>query len=354
MYEAISYEMILQRMIDRVIVSNPNLDTREGSIIYDALAPAAVELKRMYVDIDVILDETFADTASREMLIKRASERGILPQVATQATLKGKFNMDIPIGSRFSLAKLNYTVIEQISQHTFRLQCETFGVVGNYSFGTLVPIHYIEGLESAELTELLIPGEDDEETEHLRQRYFKSLDSEAFGGNITDYEEKTNALSGVGGVKVTPVWNGGGTVKIVIINSDFQAPSITLVDAVQSEIDPVSNSGQGVGFAPIGHVVTVLGVQEYLINITTNIVFQEGWTWKDVEPYAKTEIDKYFIQLSQDWASSEELIVRVSQIELRLLNVVGVIDISGTAINGIEQNCILSATHIPARGEMIG
>ena len=76
MYEAITYEDILQRMLDRV----PNtMDKREGSIIYDALAPAAAELQLMYIELDVILTETFADSASREYLILRSAERGIHP-----------------------------------------------------------------------------------------------------------------------------------------------------------------------------------------------------------------------------------------------------------------------------------
>ena len=44
MYENVTYEDILQRMLDRVPDS---MDKREGSIIYDALAPAAVELQLM-------------------------------------------------------------------------------------------------------------------------------------------------------------------------------------------------------------------------------------------------------------------------------------------------------------------
>lgn len=99
MFENITYEMLLDRMLDRV----PNtIDKREGSIIYDALAPAAVELQQMYIELDVILNETFADTASRTYLIRRAAERGIAPNAATKAVLKGMFNMNIPISSRFS------------------------------------------------------------------------------------------------------------------------------------------------------------------------------------------------------------------------------------------------------------
>lgn len=354
MYKDITYKSILQQMIQNVLLKNPNIDTREGSIIFDALAPCAIELKQLYNQIDLILDETFADTASRGMLIKRASERGIFPTNSTKAMLKGQFNIDIPIGSRLSSKNLNYIVVEKIENLCYKLQCENFGVLGNSNFGELIPINYIDGLKSAQLTELLIPATDDEDTEHLRKRYFKSLNSEAFGGNITDYKEKTNALLGVSGVKVYPVLNGAGTVTLVIINSDYSTPSTTLIDEVQTAIDPVTNSGTGVGIAPIGHFVTVLGVSTTTINITTQIVYQNNWVWDDIKTYVEQVIDDYFKELSQDWADNENLIVRISQIEIRLLNVVGIIDISKTTINGLSENCVLGINNIPIRGEFNG
>ena len=354
MYEDITYELILQRMIDRVLAQNPNIDTREGSIIYNALAPAAVELQNMYIQLDTILNESFADTQTRDYLIKRCAERGIIPEPATKAILKGEFNIDVPIGSRFSLDMLNYIVIEKISDGIFKLECETPGSEGNQQFGTLIPIDYIEGLTSAELTELLIPGEDEEDTESLRERYFNSLKSQSFGGNIADYKEKTKQLPGVGGVKVYPVWNGGGTVKLVIIDSTYNVPSSTLIDAVQTAVDPIQNQGKGVGFAPIGHVVTVEGVSATTININTNITYQEGWTWADIEPYVHKAIDDYFFELASSWENENNLIVRISQIETRILNIAGVVDIENTTINGQAQNFVLGADNIPVRGEVIG
>ncbi len=357
MYETITYEVILQRMIGRVINKNPNLDTREGSIIYDALAPAALELQNMYIELDVVLNETFADTASRESLIKRAAERGIVPLPATNAILKGRFvptSLNIPIGSRFNCNDLNYSVTKKIIDGEYELRCEAVGTIGNANFGDLIPIQYIQGLENAELTEMLIPGENEEETESLRERYFDSLESEAFGGNIADYKSKVNAIQGVGGVKVYPVWNGGGTVKLVIINSEFEKPSTTLVDTVQTKIDPTQNQGKGVGIAPIDHVVTVQGVQETVINIATNITYQDGFAWENVKPHVEKVIDDYFKELASTWENSSPLIIRISQIEIRLLNVRGIVDISNTAINGVEQNYILSDDNIPIRGDVSG
>lgn len=355
MYENVTYEVILNRMLDRVLAQNPNIDTREGSIIYNALAPAAVELQNMYIQLDTILNESFADTQTRDYLIRRCAERGVNVEPATYAIRQGEFvpsTLEIAIGTRFSLNLLNYVVVEKISDGIYKLQCETAGYDGNVESGTLIPIEYIEGLQTATLTEVLVPGEDEEDTEHLRQRYFDSLDSQAFGGNIKDYKEKTNSLDGVGGVKVYPVWNGGGTVKLVIINSDFDKPSDVLINSVQTAIDPTQNQGNGVGIAPIGHIVTVVGCSETSVDVTTKITFQEGWDWEALKPYAEQAIDDYFKELASDWASSDNIIVRISQIEIRLLNLTGVLDIADTTLNGIAHNLTIDADNIPIRGEV--
>lgn len=351
MYELVTYEVILQRMLDAV---SDTVDKREGSIIYNALAPAALELQNMYIQLDVILTESFADTASREYLIMRCAERGITPNAATKAILQGEFNMDVPIGSRFSLDLLNYQAIEKISFGVFKMECETAGEVGNENIGTLIPIDYIAGLTSAELTAVLVPGEDEEDTEDLRQRYFDYLDSQPFGGNIADYKAKTNALDGVGGVKVYPVWDGGGTVKLVIIDSTYAAPTSTLIDEVQEAADPVASSGEGIGFAPIGHVVTVVGVSETTVNVATTITYESGWDWAALELYVQAAIDAYFSELAEEWADSDALIVRISQIESRILALTGVVDVTGTTINSSSSNLVLGADAIPTRGTVSG
>lgn len=355
MYENITYEVILERMLDRVIEKFPDIDTGEGSVIYNALAPAAIELQNMYISLDVILNESFADTQSRDYLIKRCAERGVGVKSATYAIRKGEFtpiSLDIPIGSRFSLDELNYEVIEKIGDGSYKMRCETAGYYGNIESGLLTPIEYIEGMESAILTEILIPGEDEEDTEHLRQRYFDSLESQAFGGNIADYKEKVCSINGVGGVKVYPVWNGGGTVKLVIIDSNFDSPSSTLISAVQNIIDPIQNQGTGKGLAPIGHTVTVVGCEKTPVNIVTKITFQSGWDWEAIKSYVEEEIDKYFKELSSDWDSFENLIVRISQIETRLLNLSGVLDIADTTLNGESHNILLENNNIPIRGDI--
>lgn len=349
MYEDVTFEVILQRMLDRV---PETMDKREGSIIYDALAPAAVELVDLYLQFDQLLRDTFAETASREYLIRRAAERGITPYPASNASLKAESTpstLELEIGARFSLNDLNYVITSKIQNGEYIVQCEEAGVQGNQYFGNLIPINYIDGLESIEITELLIPGEDEESDESIRERYFNTFDTKPYGGNVADYIEKTNAISGVGSTKVTPVWNGGGTVLLTILNSEYSKASSTLVNIVQEAIDP-DPQGQGYGIAPIGHTVTVRTADNVTINISTHITFQEGYSWTGLKSAITDAMEAYLLEIRTAWANESASVVRISQIETRILNIQGVIDVSNTKINGTASNLALGVYEIPVLG----
>ena len=374
MYEAQTYESILARMLQKALSINSNLDTREGSLVWYGDAPAAVELQNLYIALDTVLNETFADTATRPYLILRAAERGLSPQPASPAILQMAITpttLFLPLNTRFSIGELNYYVSADRGSGNYELTCETAGEAGNNYTGTVIPIEYVDGLETCKITSVLVPGEDEEDTELFRQRYLNSLNAQAFGGNQIDYIEKVNAIPGVGGVKVYRAWNGdlkpanmippkeaeawieglsgvpepvklwldtvyaaaknnmftvGGTVKLVVINSTFTVPSPTLVEQVQTAVDPLQNAGEGVGIAPIGHVVRVEGVQEETVDLGFALYYQRGWSWEDVSGYVTEAINGYFLELAQSWADQDEaLVVRISQIESRLLGITGIL-----------------------------
>lgn len=351
-YEDITYETILERMLDRV---DDRYDKRESSMIYNSNAPAAVELQLLYMELDIILTETFGDTASRDYLIRRAAERGITPYQATFAMVQGEFTpstLEIPIGTRFSLGDLNYVVIEEMSAGKYQLQSETVGEVGNEFSGSLIPIDYVEDLETAALTEILIPGEDEEGTESIRNRYFSTFDTKPFGGNKKDYVQKSNAIPGVGATKVTPVWNGGGTVKLTILNSDYDQASNLLIETVQKEIDPTQD-GQGLGIAPIGHMVTVDTAENVNIVIVLNLTFDDGYSFQMLESAITGVLEQYLLELRQDWENQSYTIVRTAQIDTRVLAIEGIIDIENTKINGVAQNLNLSEYQIPVFGGVV-
>jgi len=348
-YEHMTFESLMKEMLSRI----PNdLDKREGSVLYNALAPSAIELQNAYIEMDNILDMVFVDTTEGVFLTKKCHERGIERLPATNAICKGEFNIDVPIGSRFYLEGLHYTVIEKMSQNVFKLQCETAGEKGNHPLGNMIPVEYIQGLTNAVLTEVLIPGEEIESDQSLRQRYYDSLFGIAFGGNIADYKQKVLQMQGVGAVKVYPTWQGGGTVKLVILTSEYKTPSQELITMVQTAIDPTQNQGQGLGLAPIGHVVTVVGAQQTTVDVTARITYQNGYYFDRIQSALEQTIEDYFNELNQSWGNEKNLVVRISRIESRILDLEGVLDVSDTELNGLQRNIEIDADNIVVRGQV--
>lgn len=358
MFEEKTYEALLQEKLN--MVSN-QLDRQEGSVIYDALAPNSAEQAQMYITLEWMFRQMFGDTASREYLLKIAKDtRGLAPKPATYAVLKAVFNTEVKIGSRFNLNELNYIVTECLDEreHSYKLRCETIGAAGNRQLGELIPIEYINGLTDAELTELLIPGEEEEETEVFRKRWRAAFNGMAFGGNKTDYMEKVNGISGVGGCKCYRCTNEAGEVegahvRCVIIAADHSVPSTELIHEVQQILDPLRNQ-EGDGLAPIGHIAHVVPAAGRKVNIDTTITYDTGYSFEDLKSYVEKAIDGYFAELASQWQETNGLVVRISRLESDLLKINGIVDIGGTRLNGNEANIMLGGDEIPVRGVING
>lgn len=400
MYENETYEVILERMLARV---SDKMDKRPSSLIYDTHSATAIELQILYIELEYLIKNSYGDTAAREFLILRAKDRGLSPEPATNAILKGEFTptaIDVT-GQRFNIGDVNYIVTEKISPGEYQVQCETAGTIGNQYLGQMIPMEYIQGLETAELTEILIPGEDEEDTEDFRQRYFDSFNERSFGGNKVAYLDTVKKMDGVGGVKVTRVWNGdihpadmipaasvtdwynsvistldeevatwlsnvymasyekkltvGGTVLITVVNSlDFGEVSNVLLNKIQTELDPEQNAGEGYGLAPIGHVVNVKSATAVTIDISTSIAFEEGYSWSNLGTVIQETVDSYLLELRQGWADSSSIVIRISQIESRILGVKGVLDVENTKVNRSTDNIILTQYQIPVLGGVSG
>lgn len=82
--------------------------------------------------------------------------------------------------------------------------------------------------------------------------------------------------------------------------------------------------------------------------------YQNEWDWEAVKPYVLDTINRYFKELAETWADQEEpLVVRISQLESRILSVSGILDISNTTINEEAANYPLPLDHIPVLGSVI-
>ena len=112
----------------------------------------------------------------------------------------------------------------------------------------------------------------------------------------------------------------------------------------------------GDGMAPIGHVVTVRAAQSIQIVITIDITFDDGYSWETSQSQIETDIQNYLLELREAWANETgALIVRIAQIESRVLTVTGILDVANTTINGIASNLTLSDAYtVPIFGGVSG
>ena len=342
MSNTISYESLLNRTLERV---SSSVDTSEGSFLFDAIAPCVAELYQAYLYIDELEKKVYADTSYDEYLERRCAERGIYRKQATHSIRKGYFDNEVPIGSKWGKEEATYIITELVQDGAYLLKCEQSGVIGNRYDGDLINIDAVENINSAILGEVVSFGANEEQDDALRCRYFNSFEKEAFGGNIADYKEKVGSIEGVGQVKVYPAWNGGGTVKLQILDEANNIPSVDLIETVQTLVDPVQNSGEGLGIAPIGHSVTVETARQVEVQLTTHLAFKES-SWENVSSRVNQVIEDYLSELRASW-SENDLVVRISQIESRILEVEGIIDVEGTQINGSDRNLYLSGEEVP-------
>ncbi len=349
MFEEVTFETVLDQMLDRI---DDTYDKRESSPIYAALAPAALEIVNIYAALGDMMEESFADTASREYLVRLAASRGMVPKEATKAILLAEVlpaEMELERDMEFTSEESIYRVLDKIGDGAYRLECKEAGEVGNLYTGQILPVDYIAGLESAVIKEVLVYGEEEEETERFRRRYLDSFEADEFGGNKNEYKNRTLMQKGVGAVKVVPVWNGPGTVRLVILGKDYSKASESLLKEVQDVFDPEKN-GMGDGLAPIGHVVTVDTVEEVPVTISADITFDNGYDWDTCREGVQSALEDYFKDMKKQWSEQETLTVRISGMNVALLSVQGIVDIGNTKLNGAGSNLSVGPYEIPVFG----
>lgn len=344
-YENMTYEVILQRMIDRVTNSYPNIDTREGSILFNALAPAALEMAILYSELDNSRDESFIATASREYLFRGCEQMGMNTSIfdASAGVHKGEFNCQVSIGSRWNCDIYNYEATDYIGMengyHYYKLLCETDGSASNAVVGDLTAISEVpNGLNHAKIVECLIEGKDETDNDEIRTAYYEFINSTATDGNVNQYKRWCNEYNGVGNSKIIPLWNGANTVKVSILSASNSAASEELISEFQEYLDP-NSEGMGNGVAPIGSFVTVSTATEIPINITAAVKLKSGYT--DTTPI-NDAINKYFSEIAY-----EKTVIPYMTVGAIILGVDCVDFINDLKLNGGTSDVTLGEEEIP-------
>lgn len=349
MFDDRLFDVIMGEMMEAF---GANVRTDEGSLAWNACAKIAEKLEEVYGDMDAINDNILPDTQDLEHLIRYAEERGLEYHYATAPVVKGVFAQEIEIGERFTCGDYSYIVTELLSGYDYKLECETEGTEANATLGELEPIDYIDDYQGGTITQILIDGTDDEDEEVFRQRIFDSFKSVAFGGNKADYRSYINNIDGVGGCKPKRRVAGETFIHIPIISDIYGVPSAELVDEVQTIVDPLQNQGEGDGLAPIDHQVIIEAVEGVNVSVSATIIFDGGYSAETSKSLVESAVEDYMAELRRTWEANEfeDMYVRLSKIDASILTVEGVLDVTGTKINGVSENLLLDYKQIPMLG----
>lgn len=334
MFENKTYENILQDMLNEVKV---DVDKREGSVIYDALAPSALKLAEMYFELQNYIDLFFADTAIGEYLDRKVLDFGMLRKKATKATRKIVTNREVDIETRWEIENISFKITENIGQNQYKAECEIEGDIGNVYTGKLKSLDNIDNVEAL-LTDIIESGQDEENDESLRNRFYTKVRKPSISGNSNHYEQWALEVEGIGAAKVFPLWNGAGTVKIEILDSNMDIDT-TLESKVYEYIDKVR---------PIGATVTVGSPNIKTIDIKAKVVLDGSVDIEKVRESFENNIKIYLKNLVFKSKS-----VSYAVIGSMLLSTKGVLDYSEFILNDSTGNVLISEHEIPALKNII-
>ena len=172
----------------------------------------------------------------------------------------------------------------------------------------------------------------DESDDELKVRLFQRTQNPPSGGTVDDYMQWAKEINGVVGVKVVPLWNGRGTVKLIIYGHDSQPVTQELLDLVKREIDP--SDGLGIdGKAPIGHTVTVTTVSKVIVNVEIiGLVVKDGYSLDIVKGNISNRLLNYINTVSPSDTITDKYI------EALVTTTEGVKNYTDLKLNGANQD----------------
>lgn len=328
-----------------------NVSVIEGSLCYNSAALMSVMLEDLADEAERIYINSFPDSCDREHLINFASRRGLTPQAAIKAKVKCESNVDLPVGTIVSGEELNYTVIESLGtsdgKYYMLLECESEGEVGNSFLGEIYPVDYVEGFESGKITEIVIKGKEEEDTEDFRKRYFEAVDVLPMAGNKAYYEKYVReAMPELKYVRVT---YEDGYVVLTVGKEDLTKPDKATLDEL-SEI--MGESGDG--YAPINHLVKTKAADVVELPIEVTLELDSDVVKADIEAEFKKNLDSYFETVNESFGKEDRRIVRTSMIINAATSIQGVVDCTNIKFGGSATgNLSLGMSNLLKVGDVI-
>lgn len=366
MFEDYTYERLLEDVLNN---APEGIDTRPGSVFYDAVSGPLMKIAKYYTDLDLIIELTSITTATGEALDAKAGEYGMERQKATKAKYRVTFEGVTPqIGERFYTNGQYFILREDREAGVMYLEAEVAGSAGNniYSGTPAVPVNTIEGLTAATFGSIYENGTDDEDDESLRTRVQEKIAGPAENGNKQHYKTWCESVDGIGRARIFPLWNGPNTVKGVLIDGEGQPCSPSKVSEVQAYIDPatkgytavvngktyVVGDGLGEGVANLGAHFTAAAATALTVNVSFKAELPGGGQKDAAEAEAREAIGKYLKGLVLDTQEASDIVVRISAIGAILSGLQSILDYSDLKLNGEAKNITPGEDDVPIVGEV--
>ncbi len=240
----------------------------------------------------------------------------------------------VDAGSRWGIRDLVY-VVTAGAENVYEVTCETPGSIGNQYSGAMQPASSgISGV-TAELTDIIIDGTDEETDLALRERLKMKLRMPATSGNPYHYQVWALEVPGAGAARVFPLDNGPGTVTVLVVDSDREI-SASLPATVAAYIETVR---------PVGATVTVKSPEPLTINISANVLLDGSRSAQDVSADFALAVDAFL-------KATIFTTYRVSYAKLGslLLDIKGVEDFDSFLLNSGTGNVVIGEKQIPVKG----
>lgn len=334
MFSNQTYEVIKQRILDNI---NIDIDKREGSFTSNMVSPLSEELAKAYINMGDILSLGFIDDTFDTFLDKRVSEFGVYRKEGVKATgeikVEGKEGATITNGTLVKANDLYFTVLNDIELPTDNVLYVEANEVG-YKYNLLANTEFELVEKNDKVTKLVnetnfSKGVDVESDEDLRKRFIKIVNNPSASGNKAHYEEWALEVDGVGRAIVYPLWNGNGTVKVMIIGNDNKAVSEDIINNCKLHIEENM---------PIGVSLTVVTPTSLNISIKATIELKEGYDIEDIKLDFEASLNEYLKGVTNE--------LTYSKVYGLLVNHSGVEDATSFTINDNNINISISEDKI--------
>ncbi|GAA4711198.1 baseplate J/gp47 family protein [Brevibacillus fulvus] len=353
------------RIRDRVVGTIPaKWRKAPGDFTYDMATLLPPEIKALQINQDYSLKNAFALFAEGEYLDYICEEANVYrsqPDVSKGILrITAQAGVEIPMGYELTSIVLdkdkNPVRVTVDAQATFTTDSTLDVAVTSVDTGAdkNVPAGSewilnppIPGVEKIEQLANLAGGRDLEDDESLRAKWKEKKQKPIRSGNKQNYVSWALEVTGVGKAKCVPLWNGEGTVKVIIIDTEGLPATPALVAAVQNYIDP-DQTGEGNGAAPIGAIVTVESAVVKNITVTADVTPNKNNTVDQVLQQFNADLDKYLAGLT--FVEGPDGYVIYSKVAGLLSNNPYLADYTGLTVNGGTANVTLEINEIPVRG----